>query len=231
MGKAGENLKLLIDIAGVRFGRLVAIERAGKSKSGNSLWLCKCECGKEVVVNISNLRNGHTQSCGCYASELRKHRKTRTTHGMSYSRLYRIWKGIKQRCNDPKCTGYQHYGGKGISICDEWKNSFEAFDEWATANGYTDDLTIDRIDPNGNYEPSNCRWADTKEQSRNKSTTAYLTLNGETKSMAEWHEILGIPFSTMVNRKRKGLPDELILSKDYLKSGKSKEDAWQSKAY
>ena len=206
-----------LDLTGMKFGRLTAIEPAGKSKSKNTLWLCECECGKKTRVNISNLRNGHTKSCGCYAQEQRYLRKTRTTHGKSYSRIYHIWQAMKQRVNG------QHqkevYFDRGIRICEEWL-VFENFYKWATENGYAMDLTIDRIDVNGNYEPSNCRWVDIKTQNRNKTTTNYITLNGVTKSMGEWHELLGIPFSTMVNRKNKGVPPELILTKGKLKSAK-----------
>lgn len=199
-----------LDISGVRYGRLVAIEKVGKNKSGNAIWNCKCDCGNIVNVCISNLRNSHTKSCGCYAKDLSHNRKPRLTHGMSRTRIYHIWQGIKQRCYDERSTSFEHYGAKGITMCKEWE-TFEVFCEWAYNNGYNDKLTIDRKDVLGNYEPDNCRWVDVKTQNRNKETTCYITLNGETKSLGEWHELLGIPISTMVNRRNKGLPAELIL--------------------
>ena len=199
------------NIAGIKYGRLTAIKPVGKSKSGNALWECMCECGNVVTVNISNLKNGHTKSCGCLRDEIITGNTYRETHNESRTRLYHIWQGMKQRCNDKNSPGYKWYGGRGISLHEPWANDYETFRKWAMANGYSEGVTIDRINPNGNYEPSNCRWATVKEQNRNKTTTSYITLNGETKSMGEWGELLGIPMSTMVNRKNKGLPPELIL--------------------
>lgn len=205
-----------LDLTGNKYGRLTAIKAVGKTKSKNTLWLCECECGNKTTVNISNLRNGHTKSCGCYSKELKHSAKTRTTHGKSYSRIYSIWQGMKQRGNG-QCEK-EHYYDRGVRVCEEWM-SFEAFYDWAINNGYSDNLTLDRKDVLGNYEPTNCRWITQREQNRNKRNTCYLTLNGETKSMGEWHEILGIPFSTMSNRKAKGLPDELILKKGRIRNG------------
>lgn len=200
-----------IDLTGEKYGKLIAIKKCGKNKSGNTLWLCKCECGKETKVCISNLRGGHTKSCGCYAIEQVRLKKAGLKHGKSHTRLYHIWQGMKARCTNIGSRDYSDYGGRGIRISKEWENSFEKFYSWAMSNGYKDNLTIDRIDVNGNYEPLNCRWVDVKTQNRNKTTTNYISLNGITKSIGEWHELLGIPVSTIVNRKNKGLPPELIL--------------------
>lgn len=154
--------KNAIDIAGQRFGMLIAIKPVDKA-NGSILWLCKCDCGNEVYARAFQLRRGDIVSCG-------KH-SWRTTHGMKGTRLYRIWLGMRARCNYPTASGYKNYGGRGIMVCKGWDESFEAFMEWALANGYTDDLSIDRKENDGNYEPSNCRWATDQEQRMNKRTS------------------------------------------------------------
>ena len=129
-------------------------------------------------------------------------------------RLYRIWTDMKRRCYDEKRSEYKNYGGRGIEICQEWKNSFEAFRNWATENGYTDELTIDRIDVNGNYEPSNCRWATLKEQANNMRTNTMITYKGETKTLAQWAESFGINYHTLVSRLyQENLPFEEAVKK------------------
>mgnify|MGYP006976626162 CR=1 FL=1 len=131
---------------------------------------------------------------------------------MSYTRVYHIWSGIKSRCCCPTCSIYCNYGGRGITICDEWKNSPDSFCKWALENGYSDDLTIDRINNDGNYEPSNCRWATYKQQSRNRRNNHLLTLNEETKTIVEWSEIVGIKADTIWRRIRNGMSIEKALT-------------------
>ena len=155
-----------INLMGQRFGRLVVLHRVENDSHGLPRWLCRCDCNKEIVVNSSNLRSGKTTSCGCLKSELVT--KSNLTHGQRYSRLYRIWLGMKARCYIQSSTDFRYYGARGITVCPEWKCSYKAFQNWAMSHGYQDSLTIDRIDVNGNYEPSNCRWVSMKEQAKNK---------------------------------------------------------------
>lgn len=153
-----------LDISGKKFGRLTVLEYAFTNKSRKSMWKCKCECGNEIVVSGSHLVNGHTQSCGCLFVETLPNKK----HGMRKTRLYRIWLGMKSRCFIQSVPCFKHYGGRGITVCDEWKDNFQAFYDWAMSHGYSDDLSIDRIDVDGNYCPENCRWATWSEQRRNQ---------------------------------------------------------------
>ena len=158
----------MIDLTGKTFGRLTVLSPAPRPKSvknKSQYWKCKCICQNEVVVNGNNLRCGNTTSCGCLQKEVR------TKHGMSETRLYKIYKGMKERCNNPSNKYYKNYGAREIEICDEWidkENGFMSFYKWAMTNGYADNLSIDRIDVNGNYEPDNCRWADSSVQNFNQ---------------------------------------------------------------
>lgn len=200
--------KVRIDMTGQRYGSLIAVEYVG-SRSGHALWKCICDCGNEVIVQACHLRSGHTQSCGCLhdmmAGNLNK------THGKRKTRLYRIWLNMKNRCGNPLDACYKHYGCRGITVCDEWKNDFQAFYDWAMANGYKEDLSIDRIDVNGNYEPNNCRWATTKEQANNKRTNRCIEAYGEKHTIKEWAEILNINYCTLYSRFKMGWDAERAL--------------------
>lgn len=152
------------DLTGKRFGRLVAIEDVG-SRRKRRVWKCMCDCGNEVLVESTSLIQGNTRSCGCLQAETRV--VANTKHGEHGMRIYGIWKNMIARCYCVGATSYKWYGAKGVTVCDEWRE-YKPFAEWARANGYRDDLTIDRIDPYGNYEPSNCRWATVAEQNMNR---------------------------------------------------------------
>lgn len=201
----------LIDLTGQRFGRLVVIESVGRSKYRYGLWRCKCDCGNEVIVATNLLHRGKTQSCGCYKID------KNTTHGQSGTRLYWIWGGMINRCTNSTMHNYNNYGGRGITVCDEWR-TFEPFYEWAITNGYREDLTIDRIDTNGNYCPENCRWATPKQQANNKRNNRLLTLNGITHTMTEWSEITGLSVTCIclrLDRYRWSVEDALTKPSKY----------------
>lgn len=169
------------DLTGQCFGRLTATEVAGANKKGNLLWECRCSCGNTVIVESSNLVSGSTLSCGCLKKERAAEHVPKTptgqtspaykhggTSGGKRTRLHRIWQNMKSRCTNPRCTSFPYYGGRGITVCNEWLSDFSAFRDWALANGYADDLTIDRVDVDKGYSPDNCRWATKAEQSRNR---------------------------------------------------------------
>lgn len=183
-----------------RFGRLIAIERIGERKRGkNPRWFCKCDCGNLTIATSNNLRYGNTKSCGCLRKEISCKNGIRT-HQKSKTRLYRIWVDMRRRCENNNRKAYKNYGGAGIKVCDEWKEKFESFYDWAMANGYSDDLSIDRINVFGDYEPDNCRWANFKTQANNKKNNHIIEFNNETHTLSEWGEITGINVSTINKR-------------------------------
>lgn len=196
-----------LNLTELKYGRLRVVHRTEsvRTKSGTliTMWHCICDCGKETNVSTGNLRSGHTISCGCLGSRATVGKRS-ITHNKSYCGLYSVWSGIKRRCYNPHEEGYHKYGGRGISMCDDWKNDFQSFYEWAIGHGYNKSLSIDRIDNNGNYCPENCRWTTAKEQSYNRRNTIYLEFLGETKNLWEWEQETGIPASRIDDRLRKG---------------------------
>lgn len=186
------------DLTGQRFGKLIALERTDKKRGNLTFWKCQCDCGNISIVQTGHLTNGHTQSCGCLQKE--RARKAHTTHGKANERITKIWYGIRKRCYNPNSIYYSNYGGRGISMCDEWRSDFQSFYEWAMSHGYEEHLTIDRIDVNGNYCPENCRWITNEEQQNNRRTSHLLTYNGETHSMKDWAQLIGIKYSTLRGR-------------------------------
>lgn len=191
------------DLTGQRFGRLTVVSKA--ENIGNSpAWNCICDCGNAKVVRGYSLKNGDTKSCGCLQREVISEKLK--IHGNC--RLYRIWRNMKNRCESPSNIGYELYGGRGISVCKEWANSYISFRDWAMSNGYRDDLTIDRIDTNGDYEPSNCRWVTNAIQQNNRRNNVCITYNGETLTASEWSRKTGIKLETLIWRKKKGWSDK-----------------------
>lgn len=188
----------LNDFTGQRFGMLLVVKREGSTPSRQALWLCKCDCGKETLVTSGNLKRGHTRSCGCYREQVRPN--LHRTHGGSGSRLYKIYHGMKKRCYNPKARFYERYGGRGITVCDEWLSGFEVFREWALANGYRDDLSIDRVENDGPYAPWNCRWEKSKAQRRNRKDIIAVVFRGEEMCLEDAAKIAGIPYITARKR-------------------------------
>ena len=184
-----------IDMTGRKYGRYTVLEKIRKHNKW--YWVCKCECGNIKEVNGSFLRNGMIQSCGCLHRDMMK---TKTKHGMINTKLYYTWMNMIERCRNPRNKAYKNYGGRGIVVCEEWKSDFMVFYKWAISNGYDEKLTLDRIDVNGNYEPSNCRWITNKEQQNNRRNNHYVTFNGETHTITEWGEITGLGAKNIHNR-------------------------------
>jgi hypothetical protein len=160
----------LKDITGERFGKWTVLSRAENNKEGRAVWVCRCDCGTVRKVIGKTLISGKSSCCGCTRKENASKASSRsnTKHGMRKTRLYTIWQSMKGRTKYPSTNSYERYGGRGIKVCEEWEKDFTAFAQWALSNGYSDELTLDRIDPDGNYEPSNCRWATWSQQARNK---------------------------------------------------------------
>lgn len=204
-----------IDLTGQRFGRLLVLSQAENRTSagdptGRRCWNCICDCGNKLTATTMDLRKGDVKSCGCYKHDATLERMT--THGESKTRLYKIWKAMRRRCYDTKVKSYDRYGGRGITVCKEWDDSYEAFRDWSLAHGYDDTLSIDRIDCDGNYEPDNCRWTTMKEQSNNRKNSRFITYNGETHTIAEWSDVTGISYHTLYMRLYNGYTIERALA-------------------
>lgn len=198
------------DLTGKRFGRLTVINEEQIRLGGSVVWLCKCDCGNYTKVRANHLKRGGVVSCGCYNREII------TRHGLSNTRLHHTWACMLDRCTNPNAQEAENYIGRGIKVCDEWLNSFEAFAEWAYANGFDEnakrgDCTLDRIDNDGDYEPNNCRWVTAKQQARNRRSNTVLEWNGEKHCLAEWAELLKEPYAKLLSRHRRGWSTQEIL--------------------
>jgi len=172
------------DITGQRFHRLTAIRQVGNDRSGSARWLFACDCGKETTTLATHARSGHTRSCGCLW------RESTTKHGESRSTEHQTWRGMHARCTDPSATGWSMYGARGIKVCDRWSS----FDNFLADMGRkpSPELTLDRIDSNGDYEPGNCRWATLEQQSTNRRDNLHLTYQGRTQTLSQWAREIGI---------------------------------------
>lgn len=197
------------DLTGVRVGRLTVIGLTDRGSNGRIRWLCKCDCGNETKVLSTSLICNRTKSCGCLAKEMIGTRARK--HGQYKSRLYKIWGDMLSRCRNPKSDGYYLYGAKGISVCDEWKD-FQKFRDWAMANGYADNLSIDRKDGSKGYSPDNCRWATPQEQTDNRECCRYIEYGGKRQTIKAWSKDTGINYQTLRNRLNKGWSIEKALT-------------------
>ena len=197
----------LKDLTGQRFGRWTVIKRSTKSSVNHATyWLCKCDCGTEKDVDAKKLVSGESKSCGCLMKEINA--KLHTKHGMDETRLCNVYRGIVQRCCDSNSKLFTYYGGRGIWICDEWRNDFTAFHKWAMENGYDENAehgkcTIDRIDNNGSYCPENCRIVSMKTQCNNRRSNIVVEYRGEKKTIAEWCDELHLSYFTIYQRIKK----------------------------
>lgn len=186
---------------GQRYGRLTVIGFTESTvREGSVAWVCRCDCGNNITVNKpGNVKCGQTKSCGCLKDEQNIHNlaEKRRTHGMSETRLFRIWEKMRDRCNNPNVPAYKNYGGRGIKVCNEWDESFVAFYEWAIAAGYNDELTIERVDNDKGYGPDNCCWITREEQQRNKRNIRFVELDGERIPLKTACDRLGVSYKAV----------------------------------
>lgn len=200
------------DLGGNKYGRLTALEIDWNKTKRRTYWICECECGNKKSVRSDCLKRGQVKSCGCLHKEQADINLNHgPTHGMTGTRLYEIWLGMKKRCYNSNSKRYNKYGGKGIEVCEEWRNDFENFYKWAMENGYKDNLTIDRIDNDGDYRPENCRWATMKQQCNNRSSCIKIEYKGKRYTIKEIAEKLNIPAKTLYARYKRGDRDKRLL--------------------
>lgn len=192
----------LINIEGLRFGRLTVLTRAQDARE--AMWLCRCECGAETVAQGSGLRSGKRVSCGCTKGD------ARATHRLSADPIYKVWSGMMSRCYDSRAAGFKNYGGRGISVCDAWRES--PAQVLADMGPRPPGMTMERKDSNGDYSPTNCIWASHATQARNRRTNRRITINGETLCLMDWCARFGLHYSTAATRLRSGMSPELAVT-------------------
>lgn len=189
------------DLTGQKFGKMTVLGRDTDRQSKRTYWMCQCECGTIKSCRADSLKEGSIVSCGCKKLAQDKINLTKHhTHKQSGTRLYYSWQDMKKRCYNEGNSRYDNYGGRGIKVCDEWKDNFTAFYQWAIANGYSEEKTIDRINVDGDYEPSNCRWADAKTQCNNRTSNIKITIGNSTRTLTEWCEIFDVDYKKILAR-------------------------------
>lgn len=200
-----------------RFGKLIVIRLVEGNNATNRKYLCKCDCGNEKITSEDNLRRGRCKSCGClYKNNGGKRKYIKGYYLDSRSKLYGVWHNMVRRCTDPKAKQYKNYGGRGIKICDEW-NDYSVFRKWAINTGYIEEHSrseymLDRIDNDGNYEPSNCRWTNAKTQMNNRTVNTFICYQGVERTMAEWADYYNIPYNLFFRRYQRGWDFERIIT-------------------
>lgn len=199
----------IINITGIRYGKLIAVRFLGRVNS-HSMFQCLCDCGNMTIATSNNLRRNHTTSCGCTSSKKTIGDRTKS-HGLKKHPLYESWLGMRNRCYWPRHNRYQYYGGKGITVCDEWKDDFIAFYKWGIANGWKRGLQIDRKENDKNYCPDNCRFSTVKQQARNRTSNVILTIDGVSRTAIEWAEIAGVNYEAMRQRVKKGISHKIAV--------------------
>ena len=200
---------MINNLLGKTFGRLTAIKQYPEKRKGYIQWVCKCECGNTVIVRSDLLKSGAVRSCGCLSKEIHSKRcrelgKSRATHGLSKTRLYKIYSNMKDRCYNKNSNAYKDYGRRGITICKEWLYSFENFYKWSLTHGYKDELTIDRINNNKGYSSDNCRWTTRTQQTLNTRHNKFIEYNGKKQTLKEWTKELNVPYSKTWKRLYRG---------------------------
>ena len=186
-----------IDLTGMKFTYLTVLEKDLSKKNG-TYWICMCDCGNIKSVRSDHLRKNLVKSCGCYNSKVSS--ENHSTHHNTRTRLYTIWSSMKGRCNNPNNDAYPNYGGRGIKVCDEWNDSYESFKNWADSSGYTEELTIDRIDNDGNYCPENCKWSTYSEQANNRRSSNVIYIGLSKGTLSQWLSVYGMPRGVFYSR-------------------------------